>query len=103
MVTTKIWREWYKIWEVRNQVVHGHDQATKQTAKRATAIRELSIVYSRRLQLLPKDRDHLFPTLAEHASQSTHQIVNWLNTSFLFLSPFITGVLTSITTVDHLL
>ena len=79
-VTTKIWREWYKIWEARNQVVHGHDQATKQTAKRTMAIRELSILYSRRLQLLPNDRDHLFPTLAEHVSQSTHQIVNWLNT-----------------------
>ena len=74
-VTTKIWQEWYKIWEARNQVVHGHDQATKQTAKRATAIRELSILYSRRLQLLPTDRDYL-TCFSEHSPDC--QLVEYL-------------------------
>ena len=79
-VMTQIWHEWYKIWEARNQVVHGHDESSRNIKKQEKAVRELSILYSKQNQLLPTDCDYLFPTLTEHLAKSTTQIANWLNT-----------------------
>ena len=79
-VTTKIWTEWYKIWEERNGVVHGHDLASKNIIKREKAVKEVSIIYSKRDHMLPADRDHLFPTLTQHLTKSTTALENWLNT-----------------------
>ena len=79
-VTTKIWTEWYKIWEARNGVVHGHDLASKNIIKREKAVKEIAIIYSKRDHMLPADRDHLFPTLTQHLTKSTTALENWLNT-----------------------
>lgn len=52
------------------------------------AVRELSILYSRRDELLPAARDCLFPTLAEHYStKTTTQMANCLVEYLPFLVP----------------
>ena len=79
-VITKIWAEWYKIWEARNGVVHGHDLASKNIIKREKAVKEVSIIYSKKDHMLPADRDYLMPTLAQHLTKSTTALENWLST-----------------------
>lgn len=79
-IITKLWTEWYTIWETRNAVVHGHNASTQQTIRREQAIQEITLIYSKREHYLPANREHLFTTLEEHIRGSTSKLVNWLNT-----------------------
>ena len=79
-VLSKIWEEWTSIWNIRNQVIHGHDQTSRLNIQRLEAETELRAIYDERELLLPADQDHLFDDVNTHLAYSTNSIRNWLNT-----------------------
>jgi hypothetical protein len=79
-ILSKIWEEWTSIWNIRNQVIHGHDQTSRLNIQRLEAETELRAIYDERELLLPADQDHLFDDVNTHLAYSTNSIRNWLNT-----------------------
>jgi hypothetical protein len=77
---TSLWDEWHLVWTIRNEVIHGHDQASRQRKQRAIAEKELRAIYENRELLHPADQDYLFDNLDTHLAKSTQSIRNWLNT-----------------------
>jgi hypothetical protein len=79
-ILTSIWDEWHLVWTVRNGVIHGHDQASRQRTQRSEAETEIRAIYDARDLLLPADRDHLYDDVQTHLEHSTTSLQNWLNT-----------------------
>ena len=79
-ILSKIWEEWTSIWNIRNQVIHGHDQTSHLNIQRLEAETELRAIYDERELLLPADQDHLFDDVNTHLTYSMNSIRNWLNT-----------------------
>jgi hypothetical protein len=77
---TSLWDEWHLVWTIRNEVIHGHDESSRQRKQRASAEKELRAIYEDRELLLPADQDHLFEHVDIHLAKSTQSIQNWLNT-----------------------
>jgi hypothetical protein len=77
---TSIWDEWNIVWTIRNEVIHGHDQASRQQIQRTEVETEIRAIYDKRHLLLPADQDHLFAEVETHLVSSTNSLRNWLNT-----------------------
>jgi hypothetical protein len=79
-ILTSIWDEWHVLWTIRNEVIHGHDQASRQRTQRREAELDIRAIYNQRNLLLPVDQDHLFDDVETHLTHSTIAIRNWINT-----------------------
>jgi hypothetical protein len=77
-LVTSIWDEWHKVWTIRNEVIHGHDQASRRHIQRLEAEHDLQAIYNDRDHLLPADQDHLFDDVETHLTHSTTTIRNWM-------------------------
>lgn len=63
LVLTKVrrimWHIFFDMWEARNQVVHGHNTASKTRASHKKIANELRFIHSKRNEVLTTDRDIL--------------------------------------------
>jgi hypothetical protein len=65
---------------IRNEVIHGHDQTSRNRIQRTMTEQEICAIYQDRHLLLPADQDHLFDDVEFHLTFSTTSLRNWLNT-----------------------
>jgi hypothetical protein len=65
---------------IRNAVIHGHDQTSRNCIQQTEAELEIGAIYNDRNLLLPADLDHLFDDVEYHLTFSTISLQNWLNT-----------------------
>lgn len=79
-IITILWKQFDAVWEMRNLVIHGHDQSTQANIKRAKAQNRVRRIYLQRQNMLPRDRDFLFDTVDEHITMPTTALLNWLST-----------------------
>jgi hypothetical protein len=79
-ILSSIWEEWHLVWTIRNAVIHGHDQTSRNRIQQIEAEVEIRAIYNNRELLLPADQDHLFDDVDFHLSFSTNSLCNWLNT-----------------------
>jgi hypothetical protein len=79
-ILSSIWEEWHLVWTIRNAVIHGHDQTSRNRIQRIKAELEIRAIYDDRDLLLPADQDHLFHDVEFHLTFSTISLRNWLNT-----------------------
>jgi hypothetical protein len=79
---THFLQRWLQLWQLRNNSRHGKDPVAKSIALRAQVLRELTQLYSLRLDVLPRDQALFYPTVEAHiaAHKSTSVIRNWLST-----------------------
>ncbi len=77
-IITLIWEQWYEVWKLRNDDVHGKDDATRLVAERREVTRQLAAIYSQRRLMEPSFQDLLFPDIQQHLEQPTWVIRNWL-------------------------
>ena len=79
-VISSIWTQWMKVWDIRNKVIHGHDNTTREQAKRRILKIQLEEIYALRDQVCPHHESKLFPypTIEAHLERSNNQIDNWL-------------------------
>jgi hypothetical protein len=68
---TSIWEGWNLVWTIRNEVIHGHDQASRHRIQRQEVEHEIKAIYDEREHLLPADQDHLFDDVETHLTHST--------------------------------
>ena len=79
-IITGIWQQWDILWKLRNGVIFGNDEESRHKAQRELAETKIRRVYELRPHMLPRDRDYLFDTVAEHLRLSTTSLVNWYQT-----------------------
>jgi hypothetical protein len=68
------------VWTIRNEVIHGHDLASRHRIQRQAVETEIRAIYDERDLLLPDDQDHLFDDVDTHLSHSTTTLKNWIST-----------------------
>jgi hypothetical protein len=78
-----IWKQFFLMWEQRNQQVHGHDQTTQTTAKRHRLATEFKHLHSKRTDVLHTDRDLFIGTTDDEIdtfieSVTPKYIANWI-------------------------
>ena len=74
-----LWEQWHHVWEMRNAVIHGHNQASRAKQQQAKDIHRLQSIYGTRHLMEPSVQDLLFPTVEDHQQQrNTSAIHNWL-------------------------
>jgi exonuclease III len=73
-----VWESWWKLWEIRNQKVHGVTQAQQQQKQHEKVIAELCEIYENRNNYEPRVQDMLFETVEEHSQHSYRDVHNWL-------------------------
>jgi hypothetical protein len=78
-IITSIWDGWSLVWKIRNEVIHGHDQASRRHIQHQEVEYEVKAIYEDHDHLLPADQDHLFDDVDTHLTQSTTTLRNWLN------------------------
>jgi hypothetical protein len=74
-----IWKAWMKLWQLRNEELHGRDETTRTRSERREIERELREVYARRHHLEPRVQGLLFRDEHEHTQRPTWITRNWLN------------------------
>lgn len=76
-----LWKYIYSAWQTRNNARHGADSTTQETAKYEQARRETELLYELANQVLPRDRDVFYPSLAHHFQQhnTSTKLRQWLN------------------------
>jgi hypothetical protein len=79
-IITALWSQFELVWQIRNKVIHGHDDHTRNQARRHKAEHQIRTIYSKQDQLLPSDQIHLFNTVEEHLRLSTTNLIKWTNT-----------------------
>ncbi len=76
-------QRWLQLWKLRNNSCRDEDATTVAIALQAQALRELHQIYSFRHEIIPRDQDLFYPTVALHleAHSSTSVIRNRLSTN----------------------
>ena len=77
-IITLIWEQWYDLWKLRNEDVHGKDDAARAIAEKREVTRRLAAIYSQRNHMEPSFQALLFPDIQTHLEQPTWVIQNWL-------------------------
>ena len=82
-VITVIRKQFFLMWELRNQQVHGHDKKTQKTAKRRRLASKFKHLHTKRPDVLNTDRDLFIGTTGNDvnnsiASTTPKYIENWL-------------------------
>ncbi len=72
-----------RLWKLRNNSRHGEDPETVAIALCIQVHRVLAQLYSFRSEIMPRDKDLFYPTVADHieAHPGTTVIRNWLSTN----------------------
>ena len=66
-----LWEQWFLVWSIRNEAVHGHDQTTRAQQRQTRNRIRLQDIYNRSQEMEPRIRDELlFETADEHLEQS---------------------------------
>jgi hypothetical protein len=77
----KIWKQWEKLWKLRNEEVHGRDIETRAQAERQEIQRELREVYNNRNQMEPRIQELLYREEHQHMQRPLWVTRNWLATN----------------------
>jgi hypothetical protein len=64
-IITLIWEQWYDVWKLRNDKVHGKDNAKRDVAERREVTRSLAAIYSQQRHMKPSFQDLLFPDIQQ--------------------------------------
>ncbi|KAI2494428.1 hypothetical protein MHU86_20111 [Fragilaria crotonensis] len=75
-IITVIWEQWYALWKMRNEDVHGKDEATRIIAERREVTRRLSAIYDQRQHMEPSAQSLLYPDIRNHLEQPPWVIQN---------------------------
>ena len=70
--------QWYAVWLLRNQDVHGSDPTTRDAAARQEVDRRLRALYALKPTIEPNAQALLYADIEEHYSQTLLQNQNWL-------------------------
>lgn len=74
----KIWDQWYVLWSLRNQDLHGHDTRSRQKAETLETRRQLQRIYSQRQMMEPQVQDLLLASPESHEQYPLNATKNWL-------------------------
>ncbi len=77
-IITVIWEQWYVLWKLWNEAVHGKDAAARATAEKREASRRLTVIYDQRNHMEPSAQSLLCPDIRHHLEQPTWVIQNWI-------------------------
>jgi hypothetical protein len=78
----KIWKQWFILWKLCHDLVHGKTQSTRQDTLRRTTAAELRAIYDTREQFEPEAQRLLFLELQDHIQRHQSQTTrNWLHTN----------------------
>ena len=73
-----IWTEWFKVWEARNEFVHGKTMTEKQERKRAEIEQKIRTIYMNKDKYLPQERLMLDGDVEEFIQTRGHTaLANW--------------------------
>jgi hypothetical protein len=76
-----LFKEWWLLWEMRNQDRHGKDRAAQTQASTAQALRDLQLFYETHQHDTPPKHKWLFDTpITDRMHWRTNDIQQWLNT-----------------------
>ena len=74
-----IWRHWYEVWEIRNQVIHGKDKSTRHQARRQRLKFQLEKLCALRNNVCARHRNKFFEhDIETHLRKSNNQLDNWI-------------------------
>ena len=74
-------KEWWKLWTIRNEDRHGKDLQSRQQAENGQAIRELQQIYDSYEADVAPELEHVFNTpIQTLQAQTTNSIRMWINT-----------------------
>jgi hypothetical protein len=74
----EIWEAWFRIWETRNQDIHGFDASTRTAAIKRQVESSLRDIYAVRHQLEPSVRELLEDEVEVHRNKPLWVNQNWL-------------------------
>ena len=73
-----IWTQWFRLWEMRNNDLHGADKREKAQADRTEVERTLREIYDIKCQLEPSVQQLLCQDITDHFNKSVWFNKNWL-------------------------
>ena len=80
-VISFIFKQWWQLWELRNQDRHGHDAASRLQADALQTDRERTMFYAEYKERVPQQWSWLFNTpIATHRDRPISATRQWLNT-----------------------
>ena len=74
-----IWNQWFLLWSMQNQDVHGADEATRRQIEREVVSREIREIHDSKHLMEPSVQALLPSDMYQHLSQSTRLNKNWLH------------------------
>ncbi len=74
-----IWKEWTKLWKMRNEELYGRDAATRVINERRDIEGALRVVYEQRTHFEPRVQELLLREEYEHMQRPLWVTRNWLN------------------------
>ena len=79
-IITAIWEQWYLVWRLRNDDVHGKDVAARALAEKREiqSSRRLTAIYDQRNHMEPSAQFLLFSEIQHHLEQPPWVIQNWI-------------------------
>ena len=77
-IITVLWEEWHSLWVMRNEDVHGKDEASRALAEKREVTRKLASIYDQRNHMEPSAQALLFPDIRTHLQQPSWVIQTWL-------------------------
>ena len=78
-IITVLWEQWYDLWKMRNDDIHGKDAVARAIADKREVARSLAMIYDHRNHMEPSMQALLHPNIETHLEQSTWAIQNWIN------------------------
>ena len=78
MVIEIIWRQWFQLWNIRNNDLHGADKNAKAQAERQEVERALRDIYDIKMQLEPSVQQLLCKDITDNFSKPVWYNRNWL-------------------------
>ena len=74
-------QQWFNLWEVRNQDLHGHDAQSRADALKRQAIREITLIYEKyKGNIRPEDDANIFnKDLNQRTQMTTTAMRMWIN------------------------
>ena len=76
---TVLWTHWYSLWKLRNEDIHGKDEASRAVAERRETTRQLNQIYHLRNHTEPSAQELLHNDIRDHLQQPPSMIRNWLS------------------------
>ena len=78
-IISELWEQWFKVWTIRNEAVHGHDQTTRNEQIELRTRQALQDIYEKRDEMEPSVRDELlYSRVEEHLEHSHSSIRKWI-------------------------